>query len=210
MTSSFFDRKRTLFDRWAPNYDVLFTTVFYQAIHQRLLEFLELPPSPRILDLGCGTGRLLDRLATTYPDLQGTGVDLSSEMLQQARRRNRFPDRIDFQSGNVEHLPFDGEQFDAVFCTVSFLHYPHPDRAISEVDRVLKAGGRFYLVDYLPFEFLNTESAASVSTAGLKFYTRSQRESLAKPVSWTCEAHHHLLIRIVLTVFCKASNEMMG
>ncbi|WP_017662802.1 class I SAM-dependent methyltransferase [Baaleninema simplex] len=206
MTSSFFDGKRQFFDIWASNYDCLLTTVFYQAIHQRLLEFVELPPSPRLLDLGCGTGRLLDRFARTYPDLQGTGLDLSLEMIQQARKRNAFDDRLDFAVGNVESLPFDAEQFDAVSCTVSFLHYPRPEVAIAEIDRVLKPGGRFYFVDYLPFEGFGENSIYPVSPGGLRLYARSQREDFAKPVGWRCEGHYHLLIRIVLTIFVKSEN----
>ncbi|MDC0834748.1 class I SAM-dependent methyltransferase [Geitlerinema sp. CS-897] len=206
MTSSFFDGKRQFFDIWASNYDCLLTTVFYQAIHQRLLEFVELPPSPRLLDLGCGTGRLLDRFARTYPNLQGTGLDLSLEMIQQARKRNAFDDRLDFAVGNVESLPFDAEQFDAVSCTVSFLHYPRPEVAIAEIDRVLKPGGRFYFVDYLPFEGFGEKNIYPVSPGGLRLYTRSQREDFAKPVGWRCEGHYHLLIRIVLTIFVKSEN----
>ncbi|MGC9502881.1 class I SAM-dependent methyltransferase [Baaleninema sp.] len=203
MTSSFFEGKRQFFDIWASNYDFLLTTVVYQAVHQRLLEFVELPPSPRVLDLGCGTGRLLDRLARTYPDLQGTGLDLSSEMIQQARKRNAFGDRLDFEVGNVERLPFDAEQFDAVFCTVSFLHYPRPEVAIAEIDRLLKPGGRFYWVDYLPFPGFGDNSIYPVSPGGLRLYTKLQREDFAKPIGWRCQGHHHLLFRIVLTIFSK-------
>lgn len=86
MTSS---NKRQLFDRWAPLYDLLFPSVFYQAIHQRLLDYVDLPQQAHVLDIGCGTGRLLNRLATKYSDLQGTGLDFSAEMLRQARRTNR-------------------------------------------------------------------------------------------------------------------------
>uniref|UniRef100_A0A1D9G4F6 Methyltransferase domain-containing protein n=1 Tax=Moorena producens (strain JHB) TaxID=1454205 RepID=A0A1D9G4F6_MOOP1 len=63
MSSNFFSIKEKFFDLWAPNYDILFTTVFYQALHKRLLEYVELTNQPNVLDLGCGTGRLLNRLA---------------------------------------------------------------------------------------------------------------------------------------------------
>lgn len=83
------NNKQQLFDLWAPLYDFLFPSVLYQAIHKRMLEYVQLPSYPNVLDIGCGTGRLLDRLATERSDLQGTGLDFSAEMLRQARRSNR-------------------------------------------------------------------------------------------------------------------------
>lgn len=67
MTNNLSSQKQQLFDRWAPNYDWIFPSVVYQAIHKRLLEYVKLPNQSNILDLGCGTGRLLDRLAVKFP-----------------------------------------------------------------------------------------------------------------------------------------------
>ena len=61
--------KQKLFDLWAAFYDVLFPSVFYQATHKRMLDSIELPPASNVLDIGCGTGRLLQRLAAEYPRL---------------------------------------------------------------------------------------------------------------------------------------------
>ena len=179
--STTFKKKERFFDRWAPNYDILFTTIFYQAIHKRLLEYVELPENPNVLDLGCGTGRLLNRLATEFPSLYGTGLDLSKEMLRQARERKKYRKRLIFVTGNAESLPFIEGQFDAVFNTISFLHYPNPDRVFSEVSRVLRPQGRFYLVDYIRegiilnnFRFL---------AGGIRFYSPQEREQLGNRIS---------------------------
>jgi ubiquinone/menaquinone biosynthesis C-methylase UbiE len=91
MTDTFLRNKQWFFDRWAPNYDCLLTTVFYQAVHKRLLDYAELGDQANILDLGCGTGRLLDRIAKQFPTVTATGVDLSNEMIYQARSRNLYP-----------------------------------------------------------------------------------------------------------------------
>ena len=63
--------KQTFFDLWAPSYDWLFPSIVYQAIHKRLLEYVDLSNSANVLDLGCGTGKLLHRLAVNFPTLQG-------------------------------------------------------------------------------------------------------------------------------------------
>ncbi len=198
-----FKKKERLFDRWAPNYDIIFTTIFYQAVHKRLLEYVELPENPQVLDLGCGTGRLLNRLAATFPTLCGTGVDLSQEMLRQARKTKKYRKQLIFVGGNAESLPFVEGQFDAVFNTISFLHYPNPDRVFSEVSRVLNSNGRFYLVDYTKADGIFSLNYFRYFGGGIKFYSPQERENLGKSVDLECIGHYYLLGPVLLTVFKK-------
>jgi ubiquinone/menaquinone biosynthesis C-methylase UbiE len=201
MVQSFLAQKQTFFDAWAPRYDCLLTTVFYQAIHQRMLEFAALPPDGSVLDLGCGTGRLLQRLAQQYPDLWGTGLDLSPQMVVAAEARNGC-DRLQFTTGNAENLPFPDAAFDAVFSTISFLHYPNPDVVMAEISRVLKPGGCFYWADYslrdewqinrLPF-----------TPGGLRIYSLEKRETLGRNAGLTPAGHHYLLSQVILTRLAK-------
>lgn len=197
MTQEFFSQKTKFFDRWAPNYDCLLTTVFYQAVHQRLLSFVKLPNQPRVLDLGCGTGRLLQRLASQFPDLRGIGLDLSPAMLRQARRRNRYPQRLIYVRGNAESLPFADGQFDAVFNTISFLHYPNPEQVFSEVRRVLSPQGCFYLADYTASKMFTFP----FSPTGLRFYSLRQREQFADSVGLKVMGHYYLIARVMLTIY---------
>lgn len=200
MTEQFFDKKITFFDRWAPNYDFLGTTIFYQSIHQRLLSYTTLPNSCQVLDLGCGTGRLLNRLAAKFPDLKGIGVDLSPQMLNVARQNNQYHPRLIYTSGNAESLPFADNQFDAVFNTISFLHYRDPQQVFSEVSRILKPQGQFYLADSTlgPLRFI------PFSPGGIRFYSPQQREDLAKTVDLQLVGHHYLLGRVLLSIFRKS------
>jgi ubiquinone/menaquinone biosynthesis C-methylase UbiE len=204
MTTPFFRQKQGLFDRWATWYDWLFPSVFYQAIHTRLLEYVQLPLQPQVLDLGCGTGRLLKRLATQIPDLEGTGLDLSGEMLHQARLASRhYPQlrpRLRFVQGNAEALPFADQQFDAVFSTMSFLHYPHPLPVLAEVRRVLRPQGRFYLVDLISGCGLNRNCSLNL-IGGVRLYSLTLRKELGEQAGLCCLGHHDLLWPVVLTVF---------
>jgi ubiquinone/menaquinone biosynthesis C-methylase UbiE len=196
--------KQQLFDRWASSYDTLFPSVFYQAIHKRLLEYVELPSAAPVLDIGCGTGRLLDRLASQEPTLQGTGLDFSGEMIRQARDRNRHRPRIIFLEGNATALPFAENQFDAVFNTLSFLHYDSPEQVFQQVSRVLRPKGRFYLVDITTRRQFESESAyIPVSPGGVRFYSPAARVRLGKQVGLNCLGHHYLLGPVLLTVFAK-------
>lgn len=204
MTDEFTSQKQIFFNNWAPTYDFVFVSVFYQALHQRLLDYVTLPNRSQVLDLGCGTGKLLDRLATNFADLQGIGVDLSPQMLRQARLANRHHPRLIFVSGNAEDLPCGAGQFDAVFNTISFLHYQHPDRVLAEVGRVLKPGGKFYLVDYIPR--CGTRSPqVPLTPGGARFYRLERRAQLGTEAGLTCLAHHSLLGAVFLTIFQKIS-----
>jgi ubiquinone/menaquinone biosynthesis C-methylase UbiE len=202
MSRDIFSNKEKFFDLWAPNYDFLFTTVFYQAVHKRLLEYVELPEQPNVLDLGCGTGRLLNRLATQFPTLRGTGLDLSAKMLHQAQQGNRHGERLVYKQGNAESLPFAESQFDAVFNTLSFLHYPNPQQVFQEVNRVLCPSGKFYLVDFTVREWKGANSLP-LSPGGIQFYSTQQREQFGLVAHLKCLGHYYLLGSVVLSIFRK-------
>lgn len=200
--SSMFQRKQWLFDRWAPSYDFLLPSVFYQAIHRRLLEYVQFSDHPVVLDLGCGTGRLLNRLADHYPDLYGTGLDFSAEMLRQARRSNQHHPRLIFVQGNAEALPFADQQFTDVFNTISFLHYPNPGSVLAEVRRVLQPGSRFYLVDFT-WKGRDREPLRVNLPGNIQFYNAPAREELGRQAQLRCLGHHYLLGPVLLTIFSR-------
>jgi ubiquinone/menaquinone biosynthesis C-methylase UbiE len=82
------------------------------------------------------------------PQTRIWGVDLVSAMLVQgdARWRSDSNHMVAVQ-GDSERLPFPSAAFDVVTCANSFHHYPHQERAVAEMRRVLKPGGRLFLVD---------------------------------------------------------------
>ncbi len=200
MSEEIFEKKASFFDRWAPNYDLIFTTIFYQSLHKRLLSYLTLPHPSYVLDLGCGTGRLLNRLAENFLDLQAIGVDLSPQMLKEARETNQHHPRLIYTQGNAECLPFADNQFDTVFNTISFLHYPNPQQVFREVFRVLKPKGQFYLVDYTR---LYSMDSIPFSPGGIHFYSPKQREEFADNAGLKTQGHYYLLGQVMLSVFVK-------
>lgn len=204
MFEKILNRKEKIFDIWSFSYDWLFPSVFYQAIHVRLLEYVSLPEKSEVLDLGCGTGQLLNRLAAKYPNLRGTGLDLSAQMISQARQRNSHHPRLIYIKGNAAELPFADMQFDAVFNTLSFLHYPLPEQVFQEVSRVLHPNGKFYLVDITtPKKAESQLKPITVMPGNIRFYSSQSREILGKQAGLHCLGHYYLLGFVMLTIFTK-------
>ena len=204
MTNSFFSRKQNFFDLWASNYDFPLISPFYQAVHKRMLVYADIPADGHVLDLGCGTGKLFQRLGELYPQLTGMGLDLSPKMIDQAKAKNKYSDRLDFTVGNAEEQPFPGDTFDAVFNTISFLHYPNPEKVLAEVERVLKPKGKFYLADFAQGELLLLQGAnVPLSPGGVHFYSRDERTEMGNNVGLATVAHHYLMFGVVLTIWQK-------
>ena len=96
-----------------------------------------------ILDVGCGTGIFAARIHEALPHAKIWGVDLVAAMLAGGRSRWRaHRGHVAPVQGDSERLPFPEGAFDVVTCANSFHHYPHQQRAVEEMYRVLKPGGR--------------------------------------------------------------------
>jgi SAM-dependent methyltransferase len=100
-----------------------------------------------VLDVACGAGHAADPLAPHVR--QVVGVDLTRELLAVGAQRLREVgiDNVLLQEGNAESLPFVDESFDVVFCRSALHHLGDPQRAVAEMRRVCRPGGRVVLVD---------------------------------------------------------------
>lgn len=98
-----------------------------------------LGPGARALELGCGTGVFLERVARCGARLQG--LDLSPDLLAQARTRLHALAEVTLTRGNAEALPYGPASFDAVYGS-SILHHLDLETALREALRVLRPGGR--------------------------------------------------------------------
>jgi len=120
------------------------------ACKQLVLDALRLRDGSRVLDLGCGLGEVTFRVAQLVaPRGRATGVDVSTNMIDEARRRAEgrgLP--VDFEVGDSQALRFANGAFDAVRAERMLMHVPDAERAIAEMARVIAPGGRIAVLDF--------------------------------------------------------------
>jgi malonyl-CoA O-methyltransferase len=100
-----------------------------------------LGPAPRIIDIGCGKGRFLRRIQSQLPQATLVGVDLSSRALA------RLPDGVTGRRGDLLNIPAATGEFDAAMCIEALEHSLLPRRAIAEICRIVRPGGRILIID---------------------------------------------------------------
>jgi ubiquinone/menaquinone biosynthesis C-methylase UbiE/DNA-binding transcriptional ArsR family regulator len=122
------------------------------AVEDALLKIVGRKPFQAMLDVGTGTGRLLELFSPLY--VRGVGIDINRDMLTIARS-NLDKDGItnaQVRHGDVYSLPVDRESFDLVTIHQVLHFLDNPAEAIREAARALRAGGRMLLVDFAPHE----------------------------------------------------------
>lgn len=116
---------------------------------ERLGTLLDLTPRSSVLDVAVGRGTSAFHLAKVF-SCHVTGVDLSEDNVRSATTEAEqlgLTDRVSFQLGDAERLPFDDGTFDAVVCECAFCTFPSKPAAAKEFFRVLKPAGQIGLSD---------------------------------------------------------------
>jgi ubiquinone/menaquinone biosynthesis C-methylase UbiE len=113
------------------------------------LEAVEIADDARILDIGCGGGRTLGRLAEQAPRGHTVGIDYSEDSLAVTRRINRrlvLDGRISLAQATVSALPFANAVFDLATAVETFYFWPDTHGDLAEVRRVLRPGGELVMI----------------------------------------------------------------
>ena len=145
-TKAFHDFERTGWERAAEFYGDAFGGLTAQTA-DAMLDAANVRAGVRVLDVASGPG--LVAAAAAARGAAVTGLDFSSAMVAEARRRHPS---IAFREGDAESLPFDAPTFDAVVMNFGLLHLARPDTALTEARRVLRSGGRYALTVWGPPE----------------------------------------------------------
>jgi ubiquinone/menaquinone biosynthesis C-methylase UbiE len=147
----------------AASYVVLYNSLFKSGPQEKLwreiIEFSKIRGDEKILDVGCGIGRASIRFAKQLTKGEVTGIDIyggvsgtSPEPAQRNAEIEGVADRVEFKYGNVLDIPFKDDTFDVVNAS-SVLHEIHgrenQQKAMREIYRVLKPGGKFVTLEIL-------------------------------------------------------------
>jgi demethylmenaquinone methyltransferase/2-methoxy-6-polyprenyl-1,4-benzoquinol methylase len=181
---------RSMFDRIAPRYDLLNrvlsggTDVRWR---RRAVDLLELEAPARVLDLCTGTGDLLIEALSRDPRSCGLGVDLSHAMLVRGAEklaRGGYCGRASLVGGDGESLPVKDGLFDGALVAFGIRNVGDPVKAMREVHRVLRPGGRFVVLEF--------STPGGPLGLAYRFYSRSVLPRLGGMVSGDASAYAYL------------------
>jgi Methylase involved in ubiquinone/menaquinone biosynthesis len=134
---------KLLWNLYALCYDRIVELLPYQEMLDEVVTALDLSPGMRVLDAGCGTGALAERLAAKHPDIELVAADLSPSMLKRARARRDWPASFKFVEGNIDDvLAGDERGFDRIASVNVIWTLPDPQRTFALMTARLREGGR--------------------------------------------------------------------
>lgn len=199
----FLEKKESyrIFNEIAPRYDFLnhFLSggldIYWRKKFVRLLTTLTSRPTLQILDLATGTGDLAIEMAKTSQAKEVIGLDLAQEMITLGRKKveklkakdegGKGPCKVQFILGDGMQIPFPDNRFDAVTIAFGLRNFPDPLRGLQEMFRVLKPGGRIFILEF------------SLPTSPFwkklyLFYFRNLLPIIGRLVSGHPDAYHYL------------------
>jgi ubiquinone/menaquinone biosynthesis C-methylase UbiE len=137
------------FDVFLPGYDLLTRMLGMRPAYDEFVAQVELFDGADVLEIGCGTGNVTQRLKRARTGAQLTGMDPDPRALARAARKFRGDARVRFDRGYAQELPYGDESFDRVLSSM-MLHHLDDDvkvAAVAEAFRVLRPGGSMHVVD---------------------------------------------------------------
>ena len=135
-------RIRASFDEASGDEEHFPSTIDRRIYHVKLiLEHLGPLAGQRVLDVGCGKGRFARILHDEQPEAEIWGLDISERML------SFVPAGIHTRAGSMTELPFPDGFFDGAYATESLEHAVEIEKAVGEICRVVKAGGKIAIID---------------------------------------------------------------
>jgi ubiquinone/menaquinone biosynthesis C-methylase UbiE len=140
------------FDRWSVRYErSKWQWLVFDRVHRKALGLASRFGVPSaILDVGCGSGRLLRAAHLRWPEARLFGVDPSMGMVEAGRRLTP----AELHVTGAESIPLADASIDVAFSTIAFHHWADQERGLQEVARVLRPGGHFVLVDNIGPDWL--------------------------------------------------------
>jgi|ERR1041385_3044799 ubiquinone/menaquinone biosynthesis C-methylase UbiE len=150
------EQLRTEFNEWARAGKGESMERGHRPVGEQAIARMNVPQDARVLDIGCGSGWASRLLADYASAGRVTGIDISDEMVSLAREQSKSYANVDFEVASAEQLPFDDGEFTHAFSMESLYYYGSIPKALSEIHRVMSAGGLFCAVVDLYWESVAT------------------------------------------------------
>lgn len=133
------------FEKVATKWDQMRESFFSKAVRDKAIALADVKEGKEALDVGAGTGFITEGLIAK--GLKVIAMDQSKAMLEKMREKFSNCDRIVYILGDAESIPLLDNSFDYVFANMCLHHVENPAKAISEMARVLKPGGKLLITD---------------------------------------------------------------
>ena len=143
-SQAYTDKMDKIYTRYAKAYDG-FMAVFppWKKWICSVLPYVE---GKRVLEVSFGPAYLMGKMPD---DIELHGLDYNETMVERAREKMRkISKEVNIIEGNVESMPYPDDYFDTVINTMAFSGYPDGQKAMSELTRVMKPGGKLIMIDY--------------------------------------------------------------
>jgi len=115
-------------------------------IFEPTLPLMDVKPTDRVLDLGCGSGWATRLIAKRFHPKKIVGIDISDEMVRRAEEQSKGIANIEFRQGAAEKIPLPDGSIDKIFSIESFYYWPDQMAGLKEVKRVLTPGGKLFML----------------------------------------------------------------
>jgi ubiquinone/menaquinone biosynthesis C-methylase UbiE len=164
--------EESLFQKLTEEFIWLDSKYTHPPYHKRLIKEIFSPAldkKDRIIDIGCGAGGLSRKLAQIVTEGAVVGIDISKEYvrkLNQSKERDKPGNygNLVFTLGSAEDIPYPNNYFDHAICSESFGFWSEPEKGLAEIKRVLKPGGKLYIVNS------HKDARSRVSAAGVRIF----------------------------------------
>lgn len=168
-------------------------------VMRQLLDRMDIQSGQKVIEPGCGVGRLTEILATIVgPEGKVFAFDLSPRMVERCRRRG-LPPQVEVVCASATDIPLGDGEFDAVVCHNTFPHFEDKLGALREFHRVLRGNGVLWIVHSRSREWVNSlhSSVGGVLTGHL-LPDGSEFETLLRKSGFSRQYLHDLPDRFVL------------
>jgi ubiquinone/menaquinone biosynthesis C-methylase UbiE len=153
------------FDNVAGTWDERFHTPKLSKFLEKLVPQFGIQAGQKVLDVGTGTGVLVPYLTKAVgPEGSVTAIDFSEKMAQKCESKHSHLRNLTVEVGNIEEATFPPEHFDVVVCFGVFPHLGNKEKALQNINRILKTGGKLVIAHALSSEELRIHHNNAAST----------------------------------------------